>query len=448
MVVAGATARNAAPTGCSASRLPLTYRDAVRARHTGRAVAALVIVTSTACAATASDAERSASSTAEPSSASARETSSTPAPTPATTLAPSEAEDVAPPAGGSRAPAATRTPTTEPNVGTLAPTTSPSTTEPAQRRKPTPLPSHRSVGASIEWFEPGPPWDGGAALTGLPIDAAIAARPALVVKIDNAPGGRPQWNLADADLVIEVNVEEITRFVAVYQSRLPDRIGPVRSVRTSDLDVVSALNRPVLAWSGGNRGVTGAVRSRAAAGLLVDLSAQHSGCFYRSQTRPVPHNLVLDPICAFESAPTAGPARPLFERDIGAPPPWAATPVGRFDVGMDGLTITWVWDAATGRYLRRQRGRWHTDLDGDVVSATNVVVMQVAHEPSVIDARSPHAITTGAGPVVVHRGGVAIEGTWWRDDPRQGFVLLDRAGASLTLAPGTVFVEMSRWRGA
>ena len=106
---------------------------------------------------------------------------------------------------------------------------------------------------------------------------------------------------------------------------MPDRIGPVRSARTSDIDILASLNRPILAWSGGNPGVTFAVRGAHTYGWLSNLSAQSSGCFWRSGTRSAPHNLLLDPACARASATLAGPARPVFLHDGGGDVPGSAT---------------------------------------------------------------------------------------------------------------------------
>ena len=70
-------------------------------------------------------------------------------------------------------------------------------------------------------------------LTGLPIeDAAAATRPALVAKIDNHPAARPQAGLNQADIVYEENVEQLTRYAAVFHSSAPTNIGPIRSGRT------------------------------------------------------------------------------------------------------------------------------------------------------------------------------------------------------------------------
>ncbi|MEY2523121.1 MAG: hypothetical protein QOJ66_1686, partial [Ilumatobacteraceae bacterium] len=160
-----------------------------------------------------------------------------------------------------------------------------------------------------------PPLDGIAALTGLPADATITSRPILAVKIDNYGVARPQWGLEQADAIIEENVEGITRFVALFHTNLPDAVGPVRSARIGDLDLLSAMNRPVFAYSGANPGVTDWIGSAAFSAVLVDFTAQHNPCYFRTADRPGPHNLLLDPSCAVDVASAAGPGRPLWQID-------------------------------------------------------------------------------------------------------------------------------------
>src|SRR5262245_44116312 len=329
--------------------------------------------------------------------------------------------------------------TTTTSTSTTTSTVPPPPTEPARRMPGSELPPP----TGFAFHEPGPEWEGEAALTGLPADHTITSRAALAVKIDNAVGAPPQWNLADADLVFEENVEGITRFVAVFQTNMPDRIGPVRSARTSDLDILASLNRPILAWSGGNPGVTLAIRGAHIYGWLSNLSAQSSGCYYRSGTKQKPHNLVLDPICARDSATLAGPARPVFEHSDDSP---AGSAESRFTVRMEGLDVKWVWERDAGRYMRWQRGDWHEDVDGDRVGAENVVVLFIDYVQSDADPRSPEAVTLGSGEAIVHRNGQAIHGTWSRTDRFAGFTLTGDDGAPLPLARGTTFVELARAR--
>ena len=142
---------------------------------------------------------------------------------------------------------------------TAAPATPPparSEVAPATSEAPTAAPTEPPAPAATVWppYEPLPGVAGLAALTGLAAGPELETTAALAVKIDNHPGARPQWGLEAADLVVEENVEGVTRFVvAVFHSRQPSMIGPVRSARTSDLAVLASLNRPILAWSGGER---------------------------------------------------------------------------------------------------------------------------------------------------------------------------------------------------
>ncbi|NBR66053.1 MAG: DUF3048 domain-containing protein, partial [Actinobacteria bacterium] len=100
-------------------------------------------------------------------------------------------------------------------------------------------------------------------LTGLPVDdAAKAARPALVAKIDNHPNARPQAGLNKADIVIEENVEGLTRFAAVFHSDGSDPVGPLRSGRTQDKIFLGSYNKPLFMWSGGNYRVTQVINAQ------------------------------------------------------------------------------------------------------------------------------------------------------------------------------------------
>jgi hypothetical protein len=208
-------------------------------------------------------------------------------------------------------------------------------------------------------YVPHPPIDGVAALTGAPADATVTARPMVAVKIDNYPAARPQWGLAQADAVIEINAEGITRFIALYHTQMPRELGPVRSARTGDVDLLAAMNRPVFAYSGANVGVSTWIASAASSGVLVDFTAQRNGCY--AATRRVRARTTS---CSMPCAPpprergrTRTPALDdRCELDRGAD----RRPVGldsSFSVPMDGVVVQWAWDAAAGVYRRFQDGR-------------------------------------------------------------------------------------------
>jgi len=298
-------------------------------------------------------------------------------------------------------------------------------------------------------YIPLPPIVGVAALTGLPAAAAVTERPIIAVKIDNYRLARPHIGLDRADAVMEVNVEGVSRFIALFHSGTPPSIGPVRSARTTDLDLLAAMNRPIFGYSGANPGVTAWIEAAAGSGLLVDRTAQHSGCYSRDADRVGPHNLVLDPVCLLDGAVTAGPARPLWSID----PAWtipagvASTPDTTFEVSMDGVRVEWTWDPASRSYLRSQDGAPHLTETGARMTASTVVELASVHVPSPIDARSPNVITLGSGNARVHRDGIAVPATWSRERPYDPFVFRDATGGTvLPLDTGVTFLEFVRDR--
>lgn len=282
-------------------------------------------------------------------------------------------------------------------------------------------------------------------LTGLPIlDPAAAKRPALVVKIDNHPEARPQSGLNEADLVYEENVENLTRFAAVFQSNGADPVGPIRSGRTQDVDLLGSLNKPIFAWSGGNARVSAAIN----ASDLVPVNETRAGkAMFRSngQGRSAPHNLYGDVSALYTFAPPdAGPPPQQFQyRDVGTQV--AGTRADAVKVSMDNAQVLWKWDVGSGTYLRSTDGKPHMDaLTGLQVATSNVILLYVDYRPSPADGRSPEAQTEGYGVAWVFSGGKYIEGSWTRTDRLQTFTLLDAEGKPILLTPGHTFVELAR----
>jgi hypothetical protein len=282
-------------------------------------------------------------------------------------------------------------------------------------------------------------------LTGIATsDAQAIARPALVVKIDNHPLARPQSGLNEADIVFEENVEQLTRFAAVFQSGSSDPVGPIRSGRTQDVAMLASLNRPLFAWSGGNARVTAAI----SASDLRDLSAltqKHKPAYFRSNAKSAPHNLYSKTASLFAFAPAdAGPPPAQFTyRADGAAS--AGDAVAGVNLSMDGLKVAWQWDAPTELFLRSSDGKPHRDaVDNAQLSTNNVVVLYVDYKPSPADFKSPEAQTIGTGNALVFSDGKVVKATWSRTDRLQPFALKDSAGSVVALTPGRTFVELGR----
>ena len=284
-------------------------------------------------------------------------------------------------------------------------------------------------------------------LTGLPVtDPAAAARPALVVKIDNNKAARPQSGLNEADIVIEEIVEVQTRFAAIFHSQIADPVGPIRSGRTQDIDLLGSFNKPLFAWSGGNRNVTRAIENSD----LVSLSAQKNtvyqgGGFFRSPDRKGPHNLYAQSTKLWSLAPAGSQPPPQQFQYRTADSEAQGDPAPGATGDMDGLAVGWTFDAATGLYARTSGGVPHGDaLSNAQVTTSNVIVMSVVYRPSPADRRSPEAQTIGSGDVMVFTNGTMVPGTWTRADRLSPIVLTTADGDPILLTPGRTFVELAR----
>lgn len=284
-----------------------------------------------------------------------------------------------------------------------------------------------------------------APLTGLPTaDQAVFSRPAIVAKIDNHPAARPQSGLIEADIVFEENVEAWTRFAAILHSQGSDPVGPIRSGRTQDVELVSALNNPLFVWSGGNPAVTKLINNSP----LVNMSPfakGMGGAFYRAPEKGSPHNLFTNTSKVWElGAGRGGIPTPLFEYRSEADVINGDDVVG-VKVSMDGdMRASWEWDPSVGRFMRMLDGKRHNDPNGNLVNTDNVIIMVCIYRRSQIESRSPEAQTTGSGAVWVLTNGKIVEGTWSRPDSVSPWTLTDNVGNPIKLTPGRTWVELIR----
>ncbi len=313
--------------------------------------------------------------------------------------------------------------TTEATTTTVAPTTTviPTTT----------------TEAVTTTTEPAPPVY---PLTGvLATDPFVAALPALVVKIDNAPGARPQSGMNEADIVVEEIVNDnLTRFAFVFQSQGADPVGPIRSGRLQDIDLFGAFNHPLFAWSGGNRTVTDAIR----ASDLVDIGPSRSPVYFRSGDRKAPHNLYSNTGALWTQAPQGSqpPPQQFTYRREGAAVQGVASP--GVLITLDSIDVEWAWDEASGLYRRTMERRIHEDALSGPVTTNNVVVLEMNYLPGISD--SPDAQTLGTGRAFVFTAGHYIAATWSRADRLLPFTITADDGSVVELTPGRTFIELPR----
>lgn len=309
-----------------------------------------------------------------------------------------------------------------------------------------PSQSTTSVGAS-ELEVPSEP-DFRMPLTGRPLVSAgeIPNRPALAVKMPNNRKAMPQTGLNEADIVFEQIINDgVTRFVAVFHSQGSDPVGPIRSGRAQDVDILTNLDSPLFAWSGGNDGVTGVVNNSS----LVSLNYVRgfSDAYYRRDGRGgAPHNLFssTDALWGFTPEDFAVPPQifPYMLNGESAEGDHASS----IELELDSIRVRWDYDSATGQYLRFQYGEPHmSELSGQVW-ADNIVVLFVDYQRSPFDRKSPEAQTIGKGQALIFTDGVVRTGVWQRSSSADTWNLYADESLSepIGLSDGRTWVELPR----
>lgn len=269
--------------------------------------------------------------------------------------------------------------------------------------------------------------------------------PVLAVKIDNVRPARPQTGLAEADIVYVEPVEGgLSRILAIFSSSLPKRIGPVRSARESDLELLAQFGRPALVYSGANSTVQKAIREAP----LVDLAPSRAGSAYsRSPAKRAPHNLLVDPRALLRKAEDADPASDIGFR-FGPLPAGRGTPA-RSEVVRHGAARTgFTWSAKRERWDVSLDGRTATTTDGGRLGAATVVLQYTEITDSelrdVLGNPTPYTHTVGSGRAVVLRDGVAIDARWSRPSPTEGTSFSTATGEPVPFAPGQIWVVYAK----
>lgn len=282
-------------------------------------------------------------------------------------------------------------------------------------------------------------------LTGEAADGGkVPHRPALAIKIENHPDARPQAALNQADVVYEEPVEGgYTRFIAVFHCEGSDRVGPVRSGRLTDPDVLRQFGPAVFGYAGG----VAAVRREVSRARLVDVNYLNAAeAYVRDDARAAPHDLYTTTAALWKAAGSdAGPPDAVFtyadafegkaRRAAGVHLPFSSV-----------ADVVWTWSRREGVWLRSHGDTPHLLEDGSQVSARTVVIQLVEVSASrIVDAAgnpSPDVELTGRGRAYVLRDGKVIVGRWERPTPDDLTRFLARDGTEIPFAPGRTWVEL------
>lgn len=269
-------------------------------------------------------------------------------------------------------------------------------------------------------------------LTGLERTGNAPKHPVIVTKVDNTSSSAPQVGLGQADLVVEELVEGgMTRLAAFYYSKVPGNIGPVRSMRASDIGIVPQGATVVTS------GAAQVTLNRVQAAGIPWITEGAAGV-YRETSRSAPYNLFarLGEISKRLEAEEEPPPYLPFGTEADLPRGGKASTL---TASFGGHTTSWRFEG--GRYV-------NTDsyaAEGDRFPADSVLVMRVqigdAGYKDPAGYPVPETKFTGKGPALLFHGGRVIRGTWTKDG-LTGAIGLETKAGELLVPAGHVWIEL------
>jgi DUF3048 family protein len=284
-------------------------------------------------------------------------------------------------------------------------------------------------------------------LTGQPAPGGeIPQRPVLAVKVENTEEARPQVGLDKADVVYEEVVEGgITRFISIFHCRQSRRVGPVRSARLTDAEVLAQFGeKPILAFSGGTNRVA---KEISRSGIQEFDETSGGSAFERDPSRTAPHDLFVSTLKLLKIAKTKKAVAPepvfTYAEEYGG----RSKKAGSLSMTFSDLnTVGWDWDGGNEMWLRLDDGTPNELEDGTRLATKNVVVQFVKVNDSdiqdVTGSPSPEVKLIGHGKAYVFREGQVVVGRWERGSLEERTTFTDRAGDEIPLVPGQTWVEL------
>ena len=272
--------------------------------------------------------------------------------------------------------------------------------------------------------------------------------PVLVVKIDDTRQAHPQIGLEDADIVYIEQVEGgLTRLAAIFSSQIPTHIGPVRSARISDIELLEQYGRVAFAYSGAQK----KLRPVIDAANLEDLGAQnHSSTIYTTDPNRIqPYAMVLranllmqyvkEKEIAIESSQSMG---------------WTFGDAPSGGVTIESAHLSWPASSYDAHWSESEK-RWLLDHSyepdiadsGKRLGPTTLVIQLVSITDSIykdkVGGVTPFSSTIGEGRGYILRDGKALEAQWLRTNGASGTSWRTLDGEEISFAKGQIWVALT-----
>lgn len=290
-----------------------------------------------------------------------------------------------------------------------------------------------------------------APLTGVYVKEEMITQRPIVAMLDNHYGARPQAGLKDAEIVYEILAEgNITRYMAVFQTALPDNLGPIRSARPYYISRALEYD-PYYVHVGGSEQAKKDIRALNMAD--IDGLSSGSNVFWRTKHKRIPHNMYSSAPAIIKEGNRKG-YRTEVTFDTLKFKDEPATMNGVSCKGLDiiylqatsrdkdGYHVGFTYNEASTLYERLVNGKPYTDEnDGTPLSTTNIIIQYASHK--VLDNEGRLAIgLVGSGKGTYISLGEKISITWKKESRRGLTRYYTENGEELVLNPGKTWIQV------
>ena len=271
----------------------------------------------------------------------------------------------------------------------------------------------------------------------------------LVVKIDDTNAAHPQIGVEFADVVYVEQVEGgLTRLAAIYTSKLPPLIGPIRSARISDIELLAQFGRVGFAYSGAQS----KMRPVIAAANLENLSAERNppSIYGKDPDRPGPVDMILKPDLLLERA-NANP-KIRIETATASVFPFGDAPKGETNTAV--AKVKWPsakyelrWDSTNEKWLIYFNEKPNMAANGEHLYADTAIIQIVSITPSIYGDKfgeiTPFSKTTGSGKAVMLRDGFSYQINWQRNLETDVTTWISEDGGVANFKPGRTWIFLT-----
>lgn len=261
---------------------------------------------------------------------------------------------------------------------------------------------------------------------------------AFLVKIENTHSGEPQYGVSDADFVVEELVEGgVTRLAAFFYSKLPSKLGHVRSARTTDVGLAEPIDATILASGGAPKTLRKIKRSE----LPYYSYDKRSVGWSSDPSKSAPYHVLWNLQTLGKTAAADVPPKPYFTWGKG---PGAAVATKK------ATSASVQFSPATTTNWTFTRGKWSRSPEraaaGQAYAAdTLLVIFAPVEDAGYRDPAGnavPETVVEGSGRAVIFTGNAVTEAIWHKEGRNDTMSFTSKAGKAITLKPGHAWLEL------